>query len=127
MSRNEHFAAGAGVQPLYHGSARRLVRGSVITPPSKHGGEQMFPTASHVDHAYATPHMHVAAEFALNAHGMQEFRGKPYVYKVEPVGHVEPDHDGIADRDVRSRDGFKVVDWVPKTQWAKAHKKANST
>lgn len=81
----------------------------------------MFPTASDPDHVYATPHVGVAADFALNAHSMQEFRGQPHVYKVEPVGHVEPDHDGNADRDVRSRDGFKVVDWVPKRQWSKAH------
>ena len=107
---------------FFHGSATRMVRGSVLRPPSQHGGEQMFPEASHHEHVYASTELGAAAHFAEHAHGMKEFRGQPYVYRVEPVGHLEPDHDGNPERDVRSREGFKVVDWVPKKTWSKALK-----
>lgn len=105
---------------LYHGTVREDL--DIIEPASAHGGPRTFEHTADGDpgYAYATPSLSDAwayAEKAWHASGT----GIPRVYRVEPLGDVEPDPQedaygrsrGNCEADVRSRDGFTVVEEMP--------------
>ena len=106
--------------PLYHGTVRDDL--DTIEPAAAHCGPRTFAFTADGDpeYAYATPNLSDAwayAEKAWHATGV----GIPRVYRVEPLGDVEPDPQedahgrsrGNYEADVRSREGFTVVEEMP--------------
>ena len=102
---------------LYHGTVREDL--DEVTPATEHRrGVTFFETDA--DYAYATPNLGDAWHYAWKAWHTWG-TGIPRVYRVEPVGDVEVDpqkdargnlRGNLAD-DVRSRDGFTVVEEMP--------------
>ena len=114
--RKEHF---------YHGTRHPLREGDVITP----AGAAKFANYAETDPSYvhvSTNNAH-AYRFAGMASEMQaQHRGSamglpantsygPKTYRVEPLGHVEPDEDagldfeGAEETSFRSQHGFRVL------------------
>lgn len=103
---------------LYHGTVREDL--DDIIPAAEHCRGVIFASDTDPKYAYATPSLSDAwtyAEKAWHASGT----GIPRVYRVEPLGDVEPDPQedaygrsrGNCEADVRSRDGFTVVEEMP--------------
>lgn len=110
-------------QILYHGTVVPNV--THILPASQHGGRISYPDVTSVHHAYATPNLDDAWEYATEAHDWDHPKpGRPRVYAVHGIGgdhHIEddPTHDeeghdrGIRYDDKRSPVGFKVLHEMP--------------
>jgi hypothetical protein len=104
--------------PFFHGTTVARVR--KIMPASAHRRHVTFPHDTDRDHAYATSDVEDAWEYAQKAHAANS-TGRPRVYQVEPLGHVERDPRtdaqgrmrGNYESDHRSRDGWKVVRELP--------------
>lgn len=103
---------------LYHGTTREHL--DEILPAAAHRLGVVFPHDTDSAYAYATPNLGdawVYAEKAWHASG----DGIPRVYLVEAIGAVEPDPQedahgrqrGNYAADVRSREGFTVVEEMP--------------
>lgn len=103
---------------LYHGTT--LAGLDDVLPAVEHRQGVVFPSDTDAGYAYATPSLSDAwayAEKAWHASGT----GIPRVYRVEALGAVEPDPQedahgrprGNFAADVRSRDGFAVVEEMP--------------
>ena len=106
--------------PLYHGTVRDGL--DDILPAVAHCGPRTFANTADGDpsYAYATPNLSDAWAYAEKAWHATSI-GIPRVYRVEALGDVEPDpqtdahgrsRGNYAD-DVRSRDGFTVVEEMP--------------
>jgi hypothetical protein len=105
---------------LYHGTVRDGL--DVIEPATAHCGPRTFAYTADGDpgYAYATLDLADAWRYAEKAwHAMSI--GIPRVYRVMALGAVEPDPQvdaygrprGNYAADVRSRDGFTVVEEMP--------------
>lgn len=110
MSAEEHLQSAQ----FFHGSAHRIVRGGVISPGNAAGVNSHWGTG---DYAHATTDLHNAAWYGKEAASHRGFDAAVHVYRVEPLGEHEP--DPADETAVRSKAGFKVVDWVPKKTWSK--------
>ncbi len=104
--------------PLYHGTTPEGL--TAIIPAAAHGGHVTFQHDTDRGYAYATPDLGDAWRYAEKAwHASGD--GIPRVYRVEPVGDVEPDPQtdvhgrqrGNFEADVRSAHGFTVVEEMP--------------
>lgn len=111
---------GCMTDALYHGTVRDGLDN--ILPAAVHCGPRTFAYTADGDpgYAYATPSLSDAwayAEKAWHASGI----GIPRVYRVEALGAIEPDPQedahgrsrGNYAADVRSRNGFAVVEEMP--------------
>lgn len=80
-------------QEQFHGTRYPFEIGHEIDP-SQH------PEPGKVGHAFFTPHLYAAQQFAEGAGGPRDdFDAPPRVYKVQPLGHVERDPDEHVDRE----------------------------
>lgn len=104
----------------YHGTTAPRLR--QIVPADKHRGRVIFPHVTDRGHAYATPDVDDAWDYAQKAfHSGNGHPGRPRVYEVQPMGHYEKDPDtdergqlrGNWSKDYRSRDGWKVTRELP--------------
>lgn len=120
-----------GQQVLYHGTTVPNV--THILPAAQHGGRTVYDGITSIHHAYATPNLDDAWEYAMEAHDPEHPKpGKPRVYAVHGIGgdhHIERDpeyddegHDrGVRGGDVRSPVGFRVLHEMPTPDSVKQH------
>lgn len=108
-------------QQFFHGSAHRIVRGGVVKPRSVTKAETWLDAGS-AEHAHASNDLGQAAWYGTAAATNKGLKHPAYVYQVKPIANdLEP--DPADPTSVRSKSGFEVTDWVPKSKWSKALKK----
>jgi 8-oxo-dGTP diphosphatase len=109
--------------PYYHGTSLRLRKGEHIRPASETGRESLYGDLGEpgevTSHTHATTDLGNAADYAKTDAVMREEGGRPYVYKVRPLGEIE--QDPIDNQGIRSRGHMAVESVVPGHVWRPAH------
>lgn len=105
---------------FYHGTAAELRPGSHIRPAAQRGGQINFPGYDSANHAYATPSLRRAGEYAALAQDWAYNRNErktSRVYEVEPTGHYESDPDDPVTDAYRTQASWRVKRRVPASEW----------
>jgi hypothetical protein len=114
MAATDHLSP----EQFFHGTVAELRPGSYIRPAAEIGGRTNFPGYDSAGHAYATPSLHKAGEYAQLAQDWAyngNRRASRRVYEVEPTGHYE--QDPTEPLGYQSRSPWRVKRRVPASEW----------